>query len=217
MVNELLNYKACVDLLNNDNETALHISCKQNRADMIKSLIEYAKELNKISNFDYTPLKYLIENIQPNKISTIISLIQCGADCNLIRFNNSSRFNQNNNNNDNQTESFNENITCLDYLFKIYENSFKSNSDFKVLIEILELIINSGYKLSLNDFNIFKVAPLFNHSNNQRLLFLNYYKTPNLLVNLCRIKIRSLLKKPYINSIKYLHIPLLMKEFLYFK
>ena len=115
------------------------------------------------------------------------------------------------------TDNLSENLTCIDYIFKIYENSFKSNSDFKLLSDLLEAIINSGYKLSLNDFNIFKVTPFFNNSNNQRLLFLNYYKTPNLLVNLSRIKIRSLLNKPYLNSIQYLNIPLLMKEFLYFK
>ena len=215
MVNELITHKAYVDVLNNDNETALHISCKQNRFDMITSLLRHAKDLNKISNFDYTPLKYLLENLQPNKIPITINLIQCGADCNLIRFNNSPRFNQNNNNN--QTDNLSENLTCIDYIFKIYENSFKSNSDFKLLSDLLEAIINSGYKLSLNDFNIFKVTPFFNNSNNQRLLFLNYYKTPNLLVNLSRIKIRSLLNKPYLNSIQYLNIPLLMKEFLYFK
>ena len=196
-------------MLNNDRETALHISCKQYRADMIKSLLVYAKNINTVSSFNYTPLKYLIESLQPTKVPVAINLIQCGADCNLIHFKNFVRYNQ--------TDTFDEHLTCIEHVFKIYENHFKTKPELKLLIDFLEIIINSGYKLCLNDVNIFKVTPLFNQFTTQRSLFLNYYNAPNLLVNLCRIKIRSLLNKPFLNSIQCLNIPLFMKEFLYFK
>jgi hypothetical protein len=216
VVTELILNNANIDLLNNDNETSLHISCKQYRVDMIKLLLEYAIDLNKISNFNYTPLKYLIENLQPNRVSAAVGLIQCGADCNLIMFENLSTTNNNNNNSQNSDNSL-SGFTCLEYIFKNYENNFKIKTDFKILIELIEIILNSGYKMNLNEFNIIKILPLFNNNNNQRLEFINYYKTPNLLANLCRIQIRCLLKKPFLNSIQYLNIPLLLKEFLYFK
>ena len=180
---------------------------------MIKLLLEYAKNLNTMSVFNYTPLKYILENLQPTKAAIAIKLIQCGSDCNIIKFNNITNLRGHTSN----SQNVNDELTCLEYIFKIYENNFKITQEFKILIELIEVIINSGYKLNFNEMNILKVLPIFNHNSTQRLVFMDYYKSPNLLANICRIKIRSLLNKPYLNSIQSLNIPLFLKDFLYFK
>lgn len=210
----------------------MHIACKQNRHDMIKILINYSKlSFNKISRLKYTPLKYIIESIDPDRIDIAVKLIQAGSDVNLIKFKsiqtnnvtNNGDTNANGDNNDarqlqqgSQLNAFNEQISCLEHLFKNYETKFKEQNEQKLLIDFIDVMLNSGYKVNTNEINMIKTVNLFsNVFNNRRLKLLERLKTPNSLASICRVHIRNSLRKPLHDSIQTLVIPTLLKEFLY--
>lgn len=83
-VMELIKYGANVDALNGDKETPLHIVTRQNRIEILNTLLLHAKQLDICSSLTKrTPFKNLMDNIQIDKLEMAICLIKAGCNVNL--------------------------------------------------------------------------------------------------------------------------------------
>jgi hypothetical protein len=216
VIDELIRYGACIDTLNHDQETALHIASKQNRTEICEILLQYSKLLNKKSLYGKTPLKNLLDiNLQPSKLSLATLLIQSGCEINDLKF---TIAELNSNLRQNSSVLVNNQLTCLEYLMQICESTFKTPHGQIMLIKFIVLLFDSGYKFDFNrDFNLVKsVKWLFNSSKTEsmRKCLLFRMRRPESLANLCRFEIRSALKKPITDSIETLQIPFVLKDFL---
>ena len=236
VVKELVDFGAKIDIRNKDNETPLHILTKQDKIEILDYLLEYAKDIDICSNFGYTPFKNAIENIQIEKFVIGISMIKAGCDVNK-KFNDINGVQY-------SDSPFVHLFKLSKSKFKFYqlihltdetENMANENNDYilvteienapiRLYIRLIELIILAGYRLTFEDYKLYShswlSAYLKNTDMNTKIylddLFLSSgLKTARKLVDSCRIKIRSLLRKPIRNSINYLQIPEQLKPFLH--
>ena len=81
---ELIEHGAQVDALNHHNETPLHIVTRQNRFEILRTLLTYATRLDICSYFNKrTPFKNLMDDIQIDKLGMGIMLVRAGCNVNL--------------------------------------------------------------------------------------------------------------------------------------
>lgn len=239
VVVELLEHGANPDALNNENETPLHIVIRHNRCEILQTLLSVCKSLDQCSLFgNRTAFKYLIENLTVDKIKMALLLIKAGCDVNKSF---------------SGTTINTENIRLVflhshfdspfEFIFRLSKSKFKfyqqmsyfgapsqnqedqlSNAAIGLLVNLVVLVIEAGYRISLADYKLFQDSWLFNHLATNDLNTFNYVNSiflsclngPNSLANLCRIRIRSILNKPIETSISMLNIPKQLKSFIYF-
>jgi hypothetical protein len=181
---ELIEIGANVDALNYQNETPLHIVTRQNRIEMLRILLNHAKNLNICSLVhNRTPFKSIMDDIQIDKLNMAILLVRAGCNVNLS-------YNQTYSNcveaiNDSQSfVALNTNESPFRHLFKIpkynfkYANnvrndslmeigilSFDENSSLRSLVNLIEIIFRAGYLVNCNDSLIYKESWLFSYLN----------------------------------------------------
>jgi ankyrin repeat protein len=237
VVKELIQFGAKVDIVNKDNETPLHIVTRQNKIETLDFLLEHAKEIDICSNFGQTPFKNVIEKIQIEKLPLGISMIKAGCDVNK-------KFNNINDEQPNESPfvylfklskskfKFYQLIHLSDENGNI--NNDNNNNNYIILSEIestpirlyirlIELILLAGYRLTFDDYKLYDHSWLSAYLKNTDIVKKNYLdqlflssglRSSRKLVDLCRIKVRKLLRKPLNTSIDFLQIPIQLKSYL---
>lgn len=66
----------CVDARNARGRTSLHVAARIGRTDIVKHLLQYGADVNGRSGWEYTPLIFAAENLQPG---VIVTLVRAGA------------------------------------------------------------------------------------------------------------------------------------------
>ena len=229
VVSELIRRGALVDALNMDNETPLHIATRQNSLAILESLCWRATQLNGLSNYGNTPFRNLLENLSNSgvKLGMAACLIRAGCDVRksflqsvdsigVCHFNSSP-------------------LECL-FKFELSLDGFNDDNYLeylaknrhltKLLVELVQLVVKSGYRPRMSDLKLYKQSWLhfsLKNTNNERgvalveALLFNKFNRPNYLIDLCRVQIRNMLVKPLANSVQSLNISKQLKSFLLFE
>jgi hypothetical protein len=211
-VEQLITFGANVDLVNDDRETPLHTALKQTRVPIIERLLVDACMLNIESSYGMTPLRVFMENFEMAKMDTAVKLIRCGCDANLLKFEWLST----------QITSDEANlkmdvIDLVEFLANISDGLVKSDADRTRIIAFIDFIVKSGLKMDAKrDVAAIRASGLFGSDAQKCEAFVSRMQTPQPLMNLCRIRVRSQLKMPLLASIHRLNLPVYLKEFLFF-
>ena len=95
----------------------------------------------------------------------------------------------------------------------------------RLMVSLIDLVVNAGYTVNIDDLDAYSNSwlseyltkydlNLMKHLDNVFLISLN---VPMRLDFICRVKVRSVLNKPLLNSVNSLNIPKDLKSFLFFE
>lgn len=219
VVERLIERGAHVDALNEDNETPLYVMASRHSSyKKFQSLLRHAVNLDAESIKEHrTAFKVLIESKQIEKLDVAACLILAGCDVNKS-------FHRSALNTD----------TAFQHLLKIPRNRFKffqqlhknySDDPILLLVGLLCLVLKAGHKVTEHDVRLYKQSWLRSYLNsrypkmlvNLDNLFDTYSTQPVSLINLCKFRIRQLLKKPLNASIPSLRLPKDLEELLFLR
>ena len=113
-------------------------------------------------------------------------------------------------------------ITDLFSLSKDDQESLEMRtSTINLLTYLIELLVKVGYKPTRSDYQIYKESRLFyaletleDTRKSYHIKSLFSFDNPNSLLNICRVNLRKMLKKPLYISISKLFISQQLKSFL---
>lgn len=217
----LLDHGADPDSTNNDQETPLHIAIRHGHKDILETLLKKSKNLDQASIYGgRTAFKCLIENLSVDKIKMAIDIIRAGCDVNK-GFSGVKE--------DRGYDIFVE--SPFEYIFKLTKNKFRfahqinlfgnldsknesglSQIGIKQMVILVSMLIKSGYKLNKNDMSLYESSWLKEYLDHHGIVFNGFLS----LADLCRVRIRCLLKKPLDNNVDNLDLPTNLKNFLKF-
>jgi ankyrin repeat protein len=240
IVQKLIEHGADVDALNDDRETPLHIIARHSRVEIMQLVLKYATNLDQSSIYgNKTAFKTLIEIGQVEKLKMAICLIKAGCDVNKSFNKVINSLNLSTNDDEPQFRSIFAmmNDSPFDNLFRIsrtrmkfYQqthakeiNENRYEDPIYIVVSLMELLLKAGYKVSASDYKFYKESWICANIKsvdaereiNLDNLFKFYLNRPASLKDLCKFKVRSLMKKPVEQSIEDLcDFPKQLKSYL---
>ena len=174
---------AHADALNKQNETPLHIVTRQNRNEILRILLNYAKNLDVCSELFKRPFKSVMDEIHIDKLKMAIMLVRAGCDVNLGYNRDILNFGHNSTA---QLITVNSNESPLRSLFRITKINFRfisnllnsstenfeinngilpfhDDSPFRTYINLIEIIFCAGYRSNQNDSILYKESWLLGY------------------------------------------------------
>ena len=99
-------------------------------------------------------------------------------------------------------------IDLVELLANISDGLVKSDADRTRMIAFIDFIVKSGLRIDpKRDIAAIQASGLFGSDVQRYQAFVNRMQTPQSLMNLCRIRVRSKLRMPLLTSIQRLNLP----------